>query len=676
MRRGLFYPKLALQNMVRNRRFCLPYLLTGLLTVAMFYNMIFLTTSEDIKNMPGSGNLGFILFLGTIVVSLFSVIFILYTNSFLMKRRQKELGLYNILGMEKKHIANMLLWETFYTGIVSIIGGLLAGILLSKLLLLALFRLLFFQVHFGFSVNPVAVAITAALFAGIYLLTLLFNFFKLCITNPVDLLKGGNVGEKEPKSKWLLTIIGLAALGTGYYIALVTESPLNAIMLFFVAVILVIIGTYCLFTSGSIVLLKQLKKNKKYYYKAKHFTAISGMLYRMKQNAVGLANICILSTMVLVMVSTSVCMYVGVEDALDTRFPEDISFELSSDQASFELDQFQDAVLAEADKAGLEVVNLIQYKSISFATSVNDSVFELKNPNDMYYSRLSYAEIMTTDEYEKLTGHHEELKPDQVLIYCKTRYNWDSVTFHNKQYTVAKWLDEFSLENFFSSYVNDVFYIVVADNDVINDFYKMQLESYKKNASNIDWYLSFDLNGDENEIISCYKNMLTVAGQYKEGTVVDENGKRIAAKPLSFYSNCKQANRTQFYALYGGLLFLGLFLGALFLMATVLIIYYKQISEGYDDKDRFEIMQKVGMSQDEVKSTIKSQILTVFFLPLICTIIHLAAAFKMITRLMVVLNLYNVGLFAICTLGTIAVFAIGYAIIYKLTARTYYKIVR
>lgn len=676
MRKGLFYQKLALQNIVRNRRFCLPYILTGLLTVAMFYNMIFVTTSKDLKNMPGAGNLSFILLLGSVIVSLFSVVFILYTNSFLMKRRQKELGLYNILGMEKKHIAKMLLWETFYTAIISIIGGLLAGILLSKLLLLALYRLLFFTVHFGFSVNPFAIAITAGVFAVIYLLTLLYNLFRLTISNPIDLLKGGNVGEKEPKSKWLITLIGLVTLGTGYYIALTTESPLDAILLFFIAVILVIIGTYCLFTSGSIVLLKLLKKNKKYYYQAKHFTAISGMLYRMKQNAVGLANICILSTMVLVMVSTTVCMYIGVEDALDTRFPHDVSFVLRTDEPTFDSSGFRDAVLAEADKAGMEVQNLVQYKSLSFAASAADSVFILKTEDNMSSSRLDYVEIMTADEYEKLTGHHEELEPDQILIYCNNKYDWDTVTFPNKQYKIVKWLDDFNLQSDFDSYVKNVFFIVTANNDVLRDLYKAQLEAYDKNASSIEWCLSFDLDGDENKIIDCYKSMLTSAGQYKEGTIIDENGKEAKVLPTSFYSSCKQAYRNEFYSLYGGLLFLGLFLGALFLMATVLIIYYKQISEGYDDKDRFEIMQKVGMSKNEVKNTIKSQILTVFFLPLVCTIIHIAAAFKMITRLMVVLNLNNVGLFALCTAGTIAVFAIGYAVIYRLTARTYYKIVR
>ena len=325
----LFFPKMAAGNLVRNRRFEFPYLLTGLITVAMFYNMTFLTFHEELKNMPGGATIPTIMNLGTMVVGLFAVIFLLYTNTFLMKRRHKEIGLYNILGMSKRHIAVVMLWETVYTCLITVVGGLLLGILLSKLMLLLLYKILFFSVSFGFMVSWKSVGITAVLFVAIYLVALLLNLLHVHLSKPVELLKGGSVGEKEPKTKVLLAILGVVTLGAGYYIAITTESPLEALMLFFLAVILVIIGTYCLFTAGSIAFLKAMKKRKNYYYQAKHFIGISGMLYRMKQNAVGLANICILSTMVLVMISTCVCLYIGTGDALNAMYPHDIIYSQS-----------------------------------------------------------------------------------------------------------------------------------------------------------------------------------------------------------------------------------------------------------------------------------------------------------------------------------------------------------
>ena len=322
----LFFPKTDAVNLVRNRRFFYPYLLTGLLTAAMFYNIAFLNWHKELRNMPGGSTIPSIMSLGMIVVALFAVIFLLYTNSFLIKRRHKEIGLYNILGLSKRHIALVLFWETVYTCLITIVGGLILGILLSKLMLLLLYKILFFEVAFGFSVSPVAMAVTAVLFGAIYLAALGRNLLHVSLSKPVELLRGGSVGEKEPKTKALLTVLGLGTLGAGYYIAITTTSPLDALMLFFLAVILVIIGTYCLFVAGSIAFLKALKKRKSYYYQAKHFIGVSGMLYRMKQNAVGLANICILSTMVLVRISTCLCMYLGVDDALDTMYPHEITY--------------------------------------------------------------------------------------------------------------------------------------------------------------------------------------------------------------------------------------------------------------------------------------------------------------------------------------------------------------
>lgn len=674
--RSSMYPKLALQNIGKNRRFYFPYLLTGLLTVAMFYNLLFISASRDINKMPGATSLKFILVLGSIVVGIFAVIFLIYTNSFLIKRRHREIGLYNILGMEKKHIAKILCWEMLFTCLITIPAGLLFGILLSKLLLLLLFRMLFFEVHFGFSVEPSSIIITSVLFSAIYVIALIGNLIKVKLSNPIELIRAGQVGEKEPKTKWLITIIGILTLGAGYTIALVTESPLDALLLFFVAVILVIIGTYCLFTAGSIALLKLLRKNKNFYFKAKHFTSVSGMMYRMKQNAVGLANICILSTMVLVMISTTVCLYIGVEDALQYRYPNDIFFSVNLDHP-ITPDKVRSIVLKEVEKSGMIPETLFDYTNLSFTVESNGSVLVPHNMN--FSAGAVFITVLTADEYEKLTGVATSLDKGQVIACGLTRpFNWDSVTLLDNEYRIVQWIDDFPYsDGTYNAYVMDAFVFVVPDIQDLENLYAAQLNAYGDFASSYTWSIGIDLDGSNEDIRNCFTNMLSSLSEQKpfKYSYVDRSGDEITGEYKIYYSLCRQAASEEFYSLYGCLLFLGLFLGVLFLMATVLIIYYKQISEGYEDKERYEIMQKIGMSRDEVKKSISSQILTVFFLPLAGAIIHLAAAFKMITKLMIVFNLTNILLFALCSIGTILVFALVYAIVYTLTARTYYKIV-
>ncbi|NLM61307.1 MAG: ABC transporter permease [Clostridiales bacterium] len=675
MRSGM-YPKLALQNIGKNRRFYFPYLLTGLLTVAMFYNMLFISTSKDISKMPGANSLKFLLALGSIVVGLFAFIFLIYTNSFLIKRRHKELGLYNILGMEKRHIARILSWEMLFTCLITIPAGLLFGILLSKLLMLLLFRMLFFEVHFGFSVEPSAIIITCILFSAIYMVALIGNLVKVRLSNPIELIREGRSGEREPKTKWLITVIGILTLGGGYTIALTTESPLEALLLFFIAVILVIIGTYSLFTAGSIALLKLLRKNRNFYYKAGHFISVSGMMYRMKRNAAGLANICILSTMVLVMISTTVCMYIGVEDALVYRFPNDISFSVALDHPVTP-EEVRNILLEEVERSALAPELIYDYTSLSFSVDANVSVLEANEVNYSYKSE--YVTVLTAEEYKKLTGSDIGPEKGQVMAVSLVRpYSWDSVTILGNKYSIAQWLDDFPFDGgYYNAYVNDAFVFIVPDKQDLEAICAAQIDAYGDHASSYVWSIGIDLDGSDEDIRSCYASMLSALSKNRpySYSYTDSSGAELTAEYHVSQSLCRQAAADEFYSLYGGLLFLGLFLGALFLMATVLIIYYKQISEGYEDKERYEIMQKIGMSRDEVKTSIRSQILTVFFLPLAGAIVHLAAAFKMITKLMLVLNLSNIVLFAVCTLGTIIVFAVVYAVVYSLTARTYYKIV-
>lgn len=646
---------MAAGNLVRNRRFEFPYLLTGLITVAMFYNMTFLTFHEELKNMPGGATIPTIMNLGTMVVGLFAVIFLLYTNTFLMKRRHKEIGLYNILGMSKRHIAVVMLWETVYTCLITVVGGLLLGILLSKLMLLLLYKILFFSVSFGFMVSWKSVGITAVLFVAIYLVALLLNLLHVHLSKPVELLKGGSVGEKEPKTKVLLAILGVVTLGAGYYIAITTESPLEALMLFFLAVILVIIGTYCLFTAGSIAFLKAMKKRKNYYYQAKHFIGISGMLYRMKQNAVGLANICILSTMVLVTVSTTVSLYAGLEGALERMYPYDVDVVQSLDEVPPE----QETALNE------DTLERVQTAAADAGRKVE--LLRWSTPGDTvgYYTGNTFTlvaqegvsteiRLLTADDYGRLTGHTVDLEPEEVLVQAENLDLPDTFYIEDLPFHIAGTIMDFPRYNssiLISGQTAQLF-LVVADETVVSAI-------SDRDASRVhrEFRVQVDLDGTEEEKLAFVDPLL-------------------AADANDVYSVIShQDNAVDLYTMYGGFLFLGVFLGLLFLLSTVLIIYYKQISEGYEDQRRYQIMQQVGMSPREVRSSIRSQVLLVFFLPLVTAGIHVAAAFPMLCKLLELFNLFDVRLFALCAAGTLLVFCAIYALVYGLTTRTYSRIV-
>lgn len=650
-----FYPKMAGANIKKNGKFYFPYWLTFVCTVIMFYTMCYITFNKGLSELPGGESLKSILNLGCIVVGIFVVIFLFYTNSFLMKRRQKEIGLYNILGMEKKHIAKILFFETFYISVSGIAMGLLAGILFSRLMQLGLCRLFNFDVKIVFSISGKGLFMSVLLFGAVFILTLLSNMARIGLSKPIELLQGGNVGEKEPKTKWLLAVIGFVCIFAGYYIAITTKTPLAALLLFFAAVVLVIIGTYCLFTAGSIVILKLLRKNKNYYYQTSHFTAVSGMLYRMKQNAVGLANICILSTMVLVMVSTTVCLYLGLEKSLKTRYPKDISLSRKYVAGeTFDADAYLGKIKNTIVKEGRSIKDLQEFNHLTFTVSKKGSQFIADTNNYVSASSSHVLVIFTAKEYEQLSGEKSTLNQNEVAVYCDSEQLDKRFELFEKTYIIKKKLKDFPVtEDNYAGYLANIDYIVVADETVQNELYQSQLKAYPANASGIQYEVSFNLDGTDEEKSACADKL----------------------KDLNDNIKCRQQIGKEVYATYGGFLFLGVFLGILFLMATVLIIYYKQISEGYDDKERFEIMQKVGMSRREVMKSINSQILLVFFLPLLTAVLHVAAAFPMIKRLLVLFNLTDQLLFAICTIVTILIFALIYGIVYKVTAGVYYKIV-
>lgn len=654
MRKSGFFPKLALVGILRSGQFYLPYFLTCSGTVAMFYILSFLTSSDLIGTLRGAATVQAMLNLGCIVVGLFSVALIFYTNGFLMKRRRRELGLYNILGMEKRHLARLLCCEGLILGAGSIAAGLAVGILLSKLMLLVLLDLLRLDAAMGFSVSGHGILDTVLLFSVIFLTALLYNLARIHLSNPMELLSSSSVGEREPKTRWVLVVTGLATIVAGYGIANVVKDPLSALLLFFVAVLLVIIGTYCLFTAGSIALLKHLRTNRNYYYRPEHFTAVSGLLYRMKQNAVGLASICILSTMVLVTVSTTACLYLGASDALNLRYPTDIAVTRSLDEGSSASADTRAAVEQTVLSQGRAASDIREYTYLSFMARLSGNTLALTTDNASpgEYRMLI---VLTAAEYGRVTGDTPDLSSDEVLSYSSGRML--PVTFYLDQtaYHVVRQLDGPPTSGSSSAYITSAQYLVVANDDVLALWDQVQKAAYGEQAGHLTYELDFNLDGTDAQKIACADAIRGLNG-------------------LS--ASCRQKESAEFYAMNGGFLFLGLFLGLLFGMATVLIIYYKQISEGYEDQRRFEIMQKVGMSEREVHRSVQSQILLVFFLPLAVAAIHIAAAFHMITRVLVVFSLTNVKLFALCTLGTLACFALLYALVYWATARTYYKIVR
>lgn len=580
------------------------------------------------------------------VIIVFAVIFLFYTNSFLIKRRKKEIGVYNILGMGKRHIARMMAVETILTAGISILGGLVFGIIFGKLMYLLLLKILYNSVDMQFSVNGTAIVQTVILFAGIFLLTYLYNILQIQLVNPVELLHGGNQGEKEPKSRWLLVIVGVAALGNGYWIALTTEAPLEALLKFFVAVVCVIIGTYALFIAGSIVVLKILRKNKAYYYNPKHFTSVSGMIYRMKQNGAGLANICVLSTMVLVMVSTTVSLYAGMEDILDSRFPRDVSIVCNEADTNNE-ETLQRLIKEQCEKAGVKITDRVRYRYGSMNAVLkgnNLEKIEQYYPDNHFY----YVEMITQEEYNRIEKQNVSLKEQEILTYTTNgKCGKKQINIAGQNYQVKKELSEMTSQPKSTVEMYKTLYIVFANAEQIE-----RIESFS-------YADKFNLKGDD--------------GKQKE--TLEQIQNEFYEKFPDGTMESRMLSRSSFYELYGGLFFIGIYLGSMFIMATVLIIYYKQISEGYDDRERYQIMQKVGMSKKEVKRSIRSQVLSVFFLPLVVAVIHVAVAFKVMTKILGVLNLTNVSLFAVCTIITIAVFAVFYIIVYSITAKEYYRIV-
>ena len=671
--------------MKSNRRFYLPYILTVIGTAAAFYIMAAIVSDPGSKELAaGTSNgpmyVSMFMTLGMFVLGLFSCIFLLYTNSFLMKRRQKELGLYSVLGMSKTNIAGIMVFEALYIALIGIGGGLAVGILLTKLVSLALFRLMRLPVPFGFSVQPIAIIIVVLFFAGLILLTLLANLAKVGRSRPVELLRGGNVGEKEPKANWFLTIVGVLFLGAGYAAAMLVDNPGMAVAVYFLAVFAVIIGTYCLFTSVSIAVLKALRRNKRYYYKAKHFISVSGMLYRMKRNAVGLANICILCTMVMVMVSGTLSLYLGSEEQVNVHCPSDVVVETTYYASSAEDHVYNEETGEETieyhtpyDAAAMDAWFEDYFAGHKLAPSAAKAVeyysFSAVDANSLYTIMA-----VTAETYAQLTGEPvPELAPGEALAHVPPNCELgDSFSFLDKdggtvciglvgeaKLTAAQIVLNMVAVNWTED--DDDIVLVVPDTAAL-----LELVAGQENGSYV-WRGQYDFDASDEALAAMVDDYFAASS---EGDGVDAGYYDVLRIDL------RSETERDVYGLSGGFLFLGVFLGIVFLMATVLIIYYKQVSEGYEDNARFEIMRKVGLSEREARRAIRSQILTVFFMPILVAAIHIAFDFNLVVLLLRLFSLTNVKLTALCTLGTLLVFCAVYAVVYALTARSYYKIVR
>lgn len=656
-----FFPRLAADNIKKNKAAYVPYLLTCILTVSMFYIVTSLSLNPGLATMRGFDILSYLLAMGSKIIAIFALVFLFYTNSFLVKRRKKEFAVFNILGMEKRHLAKTLAFETLYIAAASFAGGLVLGLALDKAMYLLITRLVGGEISLGFFVSPRAIETTLFLFSGIFLLIYLYSALRLKISNPLELLREGSAGEKEPKTKGLLALSGLACIGGGYYISLTVTNPVSSISLFAVAVLLVIAGTYLVFTAGSVALFKMLRKNKRYYYKTNHFISVSGMIYRMKQNAVGLANICILSTMVLVTVSFTSSLMVGMEDVVKTRYPND--FCIYSDETdetksgeSFEL------VRSLQKEQSLNVTAEREYSYLTFMTLMDkDSFLVLREISVQEISSIVGLVFLPLSDYNAMTGEQKTLGDGEVLIYSsRMDFERQELRVLNRTYSVKETLTDFEENGNSASDITSSLYIVVKDMNELQTLCGLQEDVYNGIASKIRHYYGFDSDADEETQTLFYQELVKQFGEREYSATLESRAEE----------------RAGIVEIHGGLFFIGIFLGFLFIMATVLIIYYKQISEGYEDKKRFEIMQKAGLSHQEIKSSIHSQVLTVFFLPLITAGIHVMAAFPLMSKILVIFNLTNTGLYIACAALCFLAFSLMYTFVYLLTAGTYDRIVK
>ncbi len=673
-----FYPKLAFHGVCKNKKLYFPYILTSLGMVMMFYIISFLSYTPVLDHMRGGPNLKMIMGLGSWVIGIFAVIFLFYTNSFLLRGRKKEFGLYNILGMGKFNIGRILLWETIMIGVFSLVIGLFMGVILSKFAELGLVNIIFEDINYDFHVSKAALTQSIILFSVIFILILINGLRQVHLANPVALLHSENVGEKPPKANWVFGILGFLLLGGAYYIAVTIESPLSALIWFFVAVVMVILGTYLIFIAGSVLFCRILQKNKRYYYNPNHFVSISSMVYRMKRNGAGLASICILGTMVLVMITGSACLYFGAEDSLHKRYPRDIASEItlnSIEGLSYDkIDILRGKLEELINENHVNPIDVLDYRTASIAGLTMDGILDVDVDTNEFstenFDDLRQIYFIPLEDYNRAMKEDHVLAADQILLSTvRTDYNYDTFTLKGgKTFTIAE-----KTEGFIGSgdmFMNIIPSIIVVLPDLEHNLRNILDKKDDKDNKmlRLNWFYSF--NTDESSAKEMDLKMQI--SELFRNIAIEENKEGYI---YSSYVESLEENRSDFYSTYGGLFFIGIMLSTVFIFATVLIIYYKQISEGFEDQSRFDIMQKVGMSKKDIKKNINSQMLTVFFMPLAAAVIHLSFAFPMIRRLLMLFNLRNLPLLLTTAGISVVIFAIFYSLVYRITSNAYYSIV-
>ena len=675
-----FYPRLAADGIRKNRRMYLPYILTCTGMVMMFYIILYLSVSPALTGLKGGDIMREILSLGSWVITVFAAIFLFYTNSFLMRRRRREFGLYNILGMGKGNIARILVWETVWTAVLSIGFGLFAGIALSKLAELGLVNVMRGEVTFDLTVSHLSVIRTAEVFGVIFVLLLLNSIRQVRFASAVSLLRSENVGEKPPRGNLLLGAAGVLLLAAAYALAVSIKNPLAALLWFFVAVLMVIVGTYLVMISGSVLFCRLLQKKKSYYYKASHFVSVSSMVYRMKRNGAGLASICILATMVLVMISSTTCLYFGAEDAITHQYPREMSvsatFTNERGSSAEPVKPLRDAIVSIAASHGAELQNVCGYSYLSVSGAflsdgeVETDANRLDSFNVSVLGNITTFCFIPLSDYNAMTGEDCALKDGEALLYAyRTSLVGDSVTFkRGLTLRIAGSADKMAASGSAAMDVVPTVFLIVPDLYAAMEKLVEGMSEETEQYLVMRWLLQFDTGLDADGQKTLCKEL---RAKLREGgeQLIHFDGVTVGA------IECRELERDQFFGLYGSFFYIGIILSIVFILAAVLIIYYKQISEGYEDEARFDIMMKVGMTRPEIRKSINSQLLTVFFLPLGFAAAHICFAFPIIEKLLRLFGLNNVSLFALTTALSAAVFALFYALVYKATSNAYYAIV-
>ena len=659
---NLFYSKFALNNLVKNKRFILPYIFSAIFTIASFYILTSLSLGKNLDKLPqGISATKQVLSLGVIVIAIFSAIFLFYTYSFLIKRRVREFGLYSVLGMTKKQIARILILETIFIAVITLVFGLAFGLLFDKLMLLVLLKLFTAGVSFGFVITPIAVFLTILLFGGIFFLLLIYTVIKISRLKIVALLKEENNGEREPKARFILAILGLGLTGYGYYLAQTIQNPIKAITMFFVAVLAVIFGTYLIFMAVSITVLKLMKNNKTFYYKPKNFISVSGLLYRMKRNAVGLANICILSTMVLVTMGTTSALYAGSEDAYNTRFPRDIIIN-GYRSTEGKLAEIEKNVKKATQDAGVETKDLVSYNMLNVVGRLNGTEINYESEFTGSFDKIKSIVVLELKDYNKVSKEQKTLNTGETLLFIdkKGKYEANEITVQGVNLKIKEKLTDFpGALGTAAANVIDTYYVVVKDNADVK-----KIESALKKKLN--------MSDEEGEVYNYVG--FNISDKTKEAKVI-ENFKKLE-KEGNINIEGKAENETNFKGFYASFLFIGVFISMIFVVSQVVIMYYKQISEGYEDKGKFGIMRKVGLTDRQIKQSIRSQVLMIFFAPLAIATLHTVVAYPFIEKILKLFLATDNNVFLIALAVTIAVFGVFYLIVYLITSRIYYRIIK